>query len=181
MSRAKKAIIVNEPDCSHICSKEADLGKLSARIENNENSLKDIKGSITETANHHEIDRKETERHFTDVATQLTKLNSAVDNLANAITKMNSDQERFSSQIQDLILSHQNMTNMQSSIDSRITQAQDRSDQRYSKLKDRMEAQEKRLAKLEQHKNTLFGICAFIVSLFTFIGLLAQIYQSFHK
>ena len=153
--------------CESHCSKEADLGKLDARIENNEKTGVEIKEALQRLVENHEKDKQESNKQFTAITAEIAKMSSAMQQSAESGKQLLENQNKLLAQLNQIVLDNQNIANKQNSLDTALATQMQISEKRYEKTKTALESMSGRLAKLEQHRNTLISLGALIVSLLT--------------
>ena len=162
------------------CSKEAELGRLDARIENNEKTGVEIKEALQRLVENHEKDKQDSSTQFTAITAEIAKLSAAMKQSAESSKELLENQNKLLGQLNQLLLDNQNIANKQNSLETALGTQMQISEKRYEKTKTALENMAGRLAKLEQHRNTILSIGALIISLITAAGVIAQIFQAFH-
>ena len=75
MTRESKVV---EQVCEPHCIKEADLGRLDARIENNEKTGVEIKEALQRLNENHERDKQFSNQQFTTITAEIAKISTAM-------------------------------------------------------------------------------------------------------
>jgi len=177
MSKSTKRM---EPSvCEPYCMKEADLGRLDARIANNEQTGVEIKEALQRLVDNHAKDKQDSNAQFTAITAEIAKMSSAMQSSAESSKQLLENQNKLIEELNKLLLANQDIANKQNSLDSALATQMDIAEKRYEKTKAALEDAKKRLTKLEQHRNTVISIGALIISLLTAAGLIAQIFQAF--
>lgn len=167
--------------CEPHCIKEADLGRLDARIANTEQTEVEIKEALQRLVDNHAKDKQESNVQFTTITAEIAKMSSAMQSSAESSKQLLENQNKLLGELNKLLLANQDIANKQNSLDSTLATQMDIAEKRYEKTKAALEDAKKRLTKLEQHRNTVVSIGALIISLLTAAGLVAQILQAFNK
>lgn len=167
--------------CDPLCIKEADLGRLDARIENNEKTGGEIKEALQRLVENHEKDKQESNNQFATVTAEITKISTTLQSSAELSKELLENQNKLLDQLNKLLLDKQDISNRQNSLSEALATQVTISERRHEKNKQAIETISVRLSKLEQHHNTIISIGALVVSLLTAAGLIAQIFQAFHE
>ncbi len=177
MTRESKRV---EQVCEPHCIKEADLGRLDARIENNEKTGVEIKEALQRLNENHEKDKQFSNQQFTTITAEIAKISTAMQQSVESNKELLENQNTLLGKLQQLIVENQNISNNQTNISNEIQTRVMIEDERYKKTKAAIESLTTRLVKLEQHRHTIVSLGALIISLLTAAGLIAQIFQAFH-
>ena len=167
--------------CEPYCIKESDLGRLDARIENNENTGIEIKDTLQRLMESHEKDKQLFNEQFTHLSAEIAKLNATMTQSAESSKEVLTKQNELVGQLQQILLNNKAMENKQDNIDKELSAQKALEEEHHKKAKENFAAIFQRLGKLEQHRNTVMSIGALIISLLTAAGLIAQIFQALHK
>ena len=176
MARAK---IIKEEECLPHCIKEAELGKLDARIENNEKTGTEIKETLQRLVESNNKDRQDVNTRFTEMTAEVSKMSMALTQSSETSKELLQNQNQLLQQIHEMLMENKDLVNKQTAIDETIETHIKIADERYGKIKVTLETLGTRLQKLEQHRNTIMSIGALIISLITATGVIAQIFTAF--
>lgn len=169
------------PVCEHICIKEADLGRLDARIDGNEKTGEEIKATLNRLVDSHETDKQSTNQQFSKVTSEISKISTTLAASAQTNKELLDNQNKLLEKLNTILLDKHDILNAQQNLADALNAHIELTNKRHANTKEALNDIRNRLTKLEQHRHTIVSIGALIISLLTAVGLLAQIYQVLGK
>ena len=128
-----------------------------------------------------EKDKQVANEQFTKITSEIATMSAVMKQSASSTKELLENQNKLLGQLQQVLLDNQSIANKESVLETAMNTQAQIAEERHKKVKNAMEALAGRITKLEQHRHTIVSIGALIISLLTAAGVIAQIFQTFHK